>query len=123
MKKIKLYFDHFQENYLINLKTILLNEEWKRLPLPKSYKHNPLIDLLKNFPSDTIRKISCLMSEQSNIKKIENLSIKDYSNQNNALSSFVIGNPFDLKQEKNGKNIMKSNYRLNENVIFLKNLI
>jgi hypothetical protein len=68
---------------------ILLNEEWKRLPLQKNYRHNQLIDLLMNFPADTSKKIASLISnDQNSLKKIESLSIKDYSSQNNALSSF-----------------------------------
>lgn len=65
-----------------------MNEEWKRLPLAKNYRHMTLLSVIKNFPTDTAKKVACLCQDQNLIRKIENLSIQDYSNQNNALSSF-----------------------------------
>ena len=82
--------------FLIKKRTIILNEEWKRLPLAKNYRHTSLLTIIKNFPTDTAKKVNCLCQDQNPIRKIENLSIKDYSNQNNALSSFGNGSSFSI---------------------------
>lgn len=77
-----------------------------------------MFNLINDFPENTAAKVGCLCQDQNPTKKIENLSIKDYSNQNNPLSSFgslnnnlfnikfiqVIGDPFDIRQDGIKKN-------------------
>lgn len=89
---------------IIKIRTIVINEEWKRLPLAKNYKHTTLLSLIKNFPADTAKKVNCLCQDRNPIRKIENLSIKDYSNQNNALSSFG----YFLHSKKNNFKILSN---------------
>ena len=81
-------FQFFICKYFFN-RTILSNEEWKRLPLPSNYKQTSLISLLANFPS-AYNKVDTIFSNAKSFKG-KSASLGDIYNiktSGSALSAF-----------------------------------
>ena len=73
---------------------MIQTEEWKRLPLPKNYKQQNLLNLLSHFPNVQDKVKSVFGVPKSNI--IESMTLEDIKKLNSPLTSFVSGNPFKL---------------------------
>jgi hypothetical protein len=71
---------------LNNIKSVLATEEWKRLPLPRNYKQQSLLNLLAQFPNVQQKVRAIFRSSKSNV--IESLSLDDIKKLNSPLTSF-----------------------------------
>jgi len=86
LERLKEYYNHFHQNHLNNIKSVLATEEWKRLPLPRNYKQQSLLNLLAQFPNVQQKVRAIFRSSKSNV--IESLSLDDIKKLNSPLTSF-----------------------------------